>query len=284
MPLFPATGAGPVLPRARRQAGPWIARLARLGYAAKGIVYLLVGGLAVLAALGRGGETTGSEGALHALLQQPLGRAWLGGLAVGLAGYTLWRLVQAATDPEHPDGGLKRVGMRLLYALSALIHAGLTLEAARLASGSPGGGGGGEAETRHWSAVVLSQPFGAWLLGAAGAGVVGFGLVELVRAYRVDLPDRLDLSGVGREARDWIVRAARLGMSARGIVFATIGFFLIRAALRFDPGQARGVGGALRSLRGQPYGPWVLGLVALGLAAYGTFMLVQARYRRIRAV
>jgi hypothetical protein len=245
-------------------------------------VYLIIGGLALQAALGRGGQTTDSGGALRTILQQPYGWTLLAVVGVGLAGYALWRFVQAGLNPEGVGSDAKGIAKRVGYAISGAIHAGLALEAVRMAFGF-GAGSGGDSGPQDWTALVLAQPLGRWIIAAVALGIAAFGLIELVRAYRTDLPKRLDLSRLGHPAREWVVRSGRMGMAARGIVFGVIGSFLIRAALTHDSRQARGLGGALDSLHGQAYGRWLLGLVAVGLIAYGLFELVQARYRRINA-
>jgi hypothetical protein len=265
---------------AAREAAPWVEKLARLGYAAKGVVYLIIGGIAARAAFGSGERVQGSQGALQTILEQPFGKFLLALVALGLAGYALWRFVQAGLDPEHggrTDGGgaAKRVG----YAISGVIHAGLALAAARMVMGR--GGGGGD-RTADWTATLMRQPAGRWLVAAVGLGIVGYGLYALYRAYAVKLDKRLNLSRMSPAARTWAVRSGRAGVGARGVGFAIMGFFLLRAALRSNPGEARGLDGALRALQQQAYGPWLLGLVALGLVGYGIYQLVEARYRSIQ--
>lgn len=260
-------------------SAPWVQRLARLGYAAKGTVYLVVGGLAVQAAYSPAERPQDSEGALGTILRQPQGMALLGMVAVGLAGYVLWRLVQAVLDPEHKGAGAKGIAVRLGYLLSALIHAGLTAEAVRLLAGSGRGGG---REPEDWTAAVMAQPMGRWAVAAAGAGIIAFGLFELYRAVAVDLTRRLDLSGVSADARRRIVYLGRAGLAARGVVFGIIGWFVVQAALHSASREVQGLAEALRTVREQAHGRWLLGGVALGLAAYGAFLVVKARYRRIR--
>jgi hypothetical protein len=283
MATFSAAGAQSSAKQAVREAAPWIQRLARLGYAAKGVVYLIIGWLALRAAVGAGGETTDSGGALQTILRQPYGWVLLGAVALGLAGYAVWRFVQAGMDPEGTGGDAKGIATRVAFAISGALHAALALEAARMAFGFGGAGKGGDAGPQDWTAAVLQQPFGRWLVVAVGLGIAAFGLAELVRAYRADLPKRLDLSHLSSAARVWVVRFGRMGMAARGIVFGLIGGLLVRAALNHDASQARGLGGALESLHAQPHGRWLLGLVAAGFIAYGLFELVQARYRQIVA-
>ena len=266
--------------RAVREAAPWVKVLARVGFAAKGVVYLIIGALAFQAALGQGGETTDPEGALQTVLRQPYGWLLLVVIAAGLAGYALWRFVQAALDPEGAGTRDTRFVQRAGYAISGVLHAALALQAARLAFGLSGARGG-DSGPQDWTALVLAQPMGRWIVVAVGVGVAAFGVTELVRAYRTDLPKQLDLSRLGPSAGKWVVRSGRMGMAARGLVFGLMGAFLVRAAATYDPSEARGLGGALRSLHEQPHGPWLLAVVAIGFVAFGLFELVQARYRRI---
>ncbi len=263
---------------AAREAGPWVERLARLGYAAKGIVYLIIGGIAARAAFGPGERVEGSQGALRTILEQPFGKFLLGLMALGLAGYALWRFVQAGLDPEHKGNDAGGAAKRAGYAISGVIHAGLAIAALRMATG--GGGGGGD-RTDDWTATLMRQPMGRWLVAAVGLGIMGYGAYALYRAYAVKLSKRLDLSRMSPAAREWAVRSGRAGIAARGVVFLVMGYFLLQAALHSNPGEARGVDGALQALQQQSYGPWILGLVALGLIGYGIYQLVEARYRII---
>lgn len=288
MALFPSTPASArhAAHTAAHEAAPWVQRLARLGYGAKGVVYMIIGGLAVQAALSPTERPEGSEGALSAILRQPFGRVLLGIVAVGLVGYVLWRLVQAFRDPDREGSDAKGLAKRAGFLLSGLLYAAVALEAVRLSTGWGGGGGsggGGEGNADHWTAMVMSQPLGRWAIGVVGAGVILFGLVEFYRAARAELAKRLNLSGLREAAREQIIRFGRLGLAARGVVFLVIGWFLIQAALQYDPQEARGLAGALGTLQRQPYGPYLLGGVAVGLIAYGAFQLVKARYRVIRA-
>ncbi|MBA3316510.1 MAG: DUF1206 domain-containing protein [Gemmatimonadales bacterium] len=262
------------------EAGVWIERLARAGFAANGVVYLLIGVLAFMAAAGQGGDTTGTHGALEVLLRQPLGRYLLGLLAAGLFGYALWRIIAAIADPE--SGGRaawKRGFVRLGYAGSAIVHAALGWEAARLALGRSGTGGDDAAQDR--TAQLMALPWGQWLVALAAAGVAGYGITQIVRGLRGDIDKHLALGRLGPDERRLVVRAARIGMVARGAVFVIMGLFLVTASLERDPSEAGGLGEALRALRDQPYAPYLLGGVGLGLAAYGAFQLARARYRVI---
>lgn len=267
--------AGAAARGAAREAAPWVERLARMGYAARGIVYVIVGIIAAQAARGKRGVTD-QEGVFGEILSRPGGKFMLGLLAVGLLGYTLWRFVEAGLDPEH-DGA----GKRALFAISGIIHLGLALTAIRMAMGSSSGGGGNSGAA-SWTAKVMDAPGGRFLVGAAALGIAAYGVVQLVQAYKAELDKRLDLSPLRPEARTWAIRAARAGLAARGVVFLVLGFFLLQAARHSNPGETRGLGGALDALHDTAYGAWVLGVVALGLIGYGITQLLKARYRRIK--
>jgi Domain of Unknown Function (DUF1206) len=263
---------------AERTVSPFIEHLARVGYVAYGVVYVLVGVLAVRAAFGGGGRTTGQEGALRSILLAPLGRVLLGMVTIGLLAYVMWRLFQGFLDPENEGRDAKGILKRFDHVINGLFHAALAFSAGQLVLGSGGGGGGSPDD---WTASLLAQPLGRWLAVIAGVVIVGAGLYQFYKAYKADFRDELKLGEMGSRERAWATRSGRLGYAARGVVFGVIGVFLVQAALQTDPDEARGLGGALETLARQPLGPYILGAIALGLVAYGVFMFVMARYRRI---
>lgn len=262
-------------------ASPWTERLARFGFAAKGAVYIVIGALATLAAFGSGGgETTNKQGALQTIAAQSYGTLLLGALALGLVGFVLWRFVQALKDPEHPEGGAKRIPVRGAYVVSALVYASLAVAAVQLIMKS--GSGGNSNATQDWTARLLQQPFGQWLVAGVGAIIVGVGLYQFYKAFVAKFRKRWNLGQMSEATQTWATRAGRFGLAARGVVFTLVGVFLIQAALRFDPRRAEGIDGALQALAEQTYGQLLLGAVAIGLIAYGIYMFIEARYRQIR--
>lgn len=270
---------------ASRRVSHGVEVLARMGYAAKGFVYVIVGGLSALAAFRLGGDgAQGSRAALGSLRDEPYGTALLIAVAVGIAGYVVWRLVQAVKDPEGHGTDAKGLVVRAGMLVSAFVYGGLAVWVVRTLTGNGstggGGGGGGGDSADTWSAWLLQQPYGQWLLGAVGVILVGYGVVEWGRAYRSRFEKRMrtDLD-VGK--RRVLRRVARTGLIARGIVFWIMGAFVVTAAVQSDPSEARGLEGALTTLGEQAYGPWLMGLVALGLVAYGLFQFAKAWYRRI---
>ncbi len=252
---------------------------ARWGYGARGVVYGLVGSLALLAAVGSGGQTGGSRSALHSLMGQPFGRAMLVLIALGLAGFAAWRVLEAVTDADRLGTSWKGLATRAAHLLSGFIYAGLAFSAFGIAIGSSGGGSE-DAAARDWTAWLLSQPFGQWLVGLAGLAVAGAGVAFLLKGWRGDVTRHLACDA---QTARWAVPLGRLGFGARGVVFLIIGGFLGLAAVRSSSAQVKGLGGALQTLAEQPHGSALLALVAAGLFAFGVFGIVQALYRRIDA-
>ena len=263
--------------RAERAAKPWVERCARLGFAAKGVVYLLVGVLATQAALGRGGQTTDTQGALHTIAGRRFGAALLMLVAAGLAGYAVWRFVEAWVDPEGKGSEPSGLVTRAAYAGVGVVYLGLALSALRIVQGAAGDAGNAEA---GWTARLLAQPFGRWLVGLVGVGIIGFFLVQIARAFQGKFPEQLRVGDLGGDKDEWAQRLGIVGLVARGVVFGLAGLFLIRAARQADPQQAGGLDEALQALARQSHGAVLLGVVAVGLAGYGAYMLLIARYRR----
>lgn len=252
-----------------------IERLARLGYAAIGVVYMIVGGLAAAAGFGKEGATGGQETAFRVILRQPFGRVALGVIALGLIGYVLWRLISAATDSEHRGSDVKGLAIRAGSAGRGLIYAAICVEVIRMMT-KGSGGSGGEQQAKHWTATIMDKPFGRWLIAAVGLGIVAYGAYQLYAAWDAKLSKRLSLGEMDDRVRRKVVAISRFGIGARGIVMFVVGGSLVMAAVKHNPNAAHGTSGALAALP-----PLVLGFVGLGLAAYGVYALVNARYRRI---
>ncbi|MEM6335009.1 MAG: DUF1206 domain-containing protein [Bacteroidota bacterium] len=256
--------------------------LARAGYAAKGVVYFVAGVLALQVAFGADGQTTGKGGAIRAIADEPFGNVMLILLAIGLAAYALWRLGTAVLDTEQEgrdaEGWAKRIG----YVGSFLAYAALAVLSLRIVLGSSGGSGsGGSQKTESLTALVMNQPLGRWLIAAFGVALLVRAGMEMHKSYSVKFQKELKLGEMNATMQTWAKRLGRAGLAARGIVFAIIGSFFIAAAVQADPGEARGLGGTLETLAQQPYGPYLLGLTAAGLTAYGVYAVILARFRRV---
>lgn len=252
--------------------------MARVGYTAKGILYLTIGYLAARTGLGHGGRVTDTSGAMRQVKTASLGQPLLLVIAAGLLGYAGWRLVEAITDPERRGTDLKGLSMRAGFAGRGIFHAALGLTAFRLALGQGGAASGSQAP--HWTARAFQVPGGQILVGLAALSIGGYGLYQFYRAWSPKVRRHLQLAELSARAQGWVLGVSRFGVAARGVVFCIIGFFLARAALRHDPAQAGGVRESLRTL--EQTGHWAFVAVALGLMAYGIYQLVNARYRNIR--
>lgn len=260
---------------------PWVEALARFGIAARGVVYTIVGFLALKAAFGAGGDTTGAGGAIQTLAEKS--RLLLALVAVGLFGYALWRIVQGTLDPENKGSDPKGLVTRASRILSGAIYGGLAIAAVRLVTGAgaQAGGPGTDERTQHMTAGLMAQPFGRFLVAAAGLIVIGAGIYQLTRGWKEKFRRHLNLQALQPAVQRRVIQAGKAGHMARGVVFMIMGIFFLQAARHANPGEARGLGGALDTLAAQPYGPWLLGLVALGLLMYGLYSFVEARYRQI---
>ena len=266
--------------KAARQASSWVEWIARFGYAAKGVVYVVMGVLAVLAAAGAGGgSTTDQNGAFQTIEEAPFGQVLLGVVAVGLLGYVLWRSIQAVADPDGEGTDLKGVVKRIGYAGSALIHAFFAFTAANLAAGAGGDWG---SSAQEWTGWFLSFPLGWLVVATTGIGIVGVGLYQIYEAYYSEFKKYLKLGALTDGEHRWIEHGGRFGVAARGVVFVIAGVFLVLAGLRADEQEVRSLGGALAAILEQPFfGNFLLGVVAVGLIAYGLLMGAVARFRTI---
>jgi hypothetical protein len=261
----------------------WYAVLARFGLVAKGFSYGLVGALALKLAIGDGGKATSRQGALQQLAQHSFGKVVLILLAFGFAAYAVWRFVQAyAERPGAEDGTAKIWIKRAGYVGRGLVYAALTYSTVKIVAGA-GQGQSQNAKAHHSAALVLGWPAGRWLVAAAGLCLVGVALWNLYRGLARKFEDKWRVARLTPAVRRWGARAGVVGHVARFVVFALIGVFAIKAAIDYKPKDAIGLDGALQKLAHASYGPWLLGLTAAGLFAYGVYCLVDARLRDVSA-
>lgn len=256
---------------------PWFRAMARGGMAARGVIFLIIGLLAIQVATGSGGDTTDQKGALATVATKPFGEGLLAALAVGLAAFALWRLAQGFLDTDDKGDDGKGWVVRASKVGSGIAYGVLFFSALSILMGS-GGGGSGTGSEKQTTAGVLGWPGGqAWvLLGAAViAGVAAWNLYRGVgRRFmkRLHPPPRM---------RKAVTAVGAVGLSARAVVFALIAAFLAKAAIEYDPTEAVGLDGALARLAGQAYGPALLFLVAAGLVAFALYCFAEARYREV---
>lgn len=265
---------------AARQPRNWLTYAARLGYAARGFVYVLVGALALLAAIGNGGHAPGERGAIATLLGKPFGATLLAVLACGLAAFALWRFCQSVLNADRHEGDARGMIIRAGLLVSSIAHGLLAAYTINLIFGAAKARSDEEQRVDEFSAWLLSKPFGAWALGAVGACVIVAGIVQIVKGWRGGYRKWLKLDA---SQMRWASPICRTGLIARGLAFFIIGGLLIYAAAQARPEEASGLGGALSTLRDQPYGPWLLGAMALGLLSFAGYSMIEAAFRRVTA-
>lgn len=266
---------------------PAVVGLARLGYTIKGVVYIVIGFLAILLITGHGGSITDQNGALKAIYGSPLGagfgRFLMVVITIGLFGFALWSLVQALFDTEHKGHKAKGIAGRVGYSAVAISYALLGIVAFQItASGSPNASSrNSTSSAQNWTGLLLKQPAGVFLVILVGIGVLCIAAYLFHKAYGATFRKYLNLGTLRSGAQKAAIFMGRFGYAALGIVLTIVGIFLIVAAIKHNPKDARGLDSALIELLRQPFGPWLTGIVALGLIAYGVYSFMEARYRRV---
>jgi Domain of Unknown Function (DUF1206) len=250
--------------------------LSRAGFVARGLIYGIVGILALKLALGHGGKLTNQQGALQTVAHQPFGKLLLTLVAIGLGGYAMWRLVRAAIGhgPEGADSGVERVGAfgsGVFYGALCALAIEILLGADSKSAGS----------AKKETAGVLGWPAGAWIVGIAGVVMIGVALYQGYRGITKKFLDDSKTAEMGPRTRKGISALGTVGHVARMIVFGLVGIFLVKAAVDFNPHAAVGLDGALAKIVHRSYGPVALGIVAVGLVAFALYSLSDARYRKI---
>ncbi|PIM69149.1 hypothetical protein CTU88_28635 [Streptomyces sp. JV178] len=256
---------------------------ARAGLTARGVIYLLVGALALQIAFGEGGQQADRQGALEEISEKPLGSVLLWALGIGVVGMALWRLSEAVFGAAGPDGRkwTKRLASAARFVFYTFVAYSVLTFAAGPGGGSGGGGGSSDEQSKDVTARALALPAGQWLVGAAGIGVIVAGVWIAVRALMRSYHKHLRLGEMSRRTRRAVDVTGVGGGLARGLVFAAAGVFAVRAAIEYEPDKAKGLDDTLRSFADTPAGPVLLACVAAGLVLFGLFSFAMARWRRV---
>ncbi|MDX3242667.1 DUF1206 domain-containing protein [Streptomyces sp. ME18-1-4] len=264
---------------------------AKAGLTARGVIYLLVGALALQIAFGHGTQQADRQGALGEISEKPFGAVLLWALGVGLVGMALWRLSEAVFGEAGPDG--RRARKRLLAVVRCVFYSFVAYSVLLFAAGSGGGrgsgggagsgagGGSSDEQSRDVTARALDLPAGQWIVGAAGAGIVVAGVWIAARAVLRTYREDLRLGEMSPGVRRLVDVTGVGGGAARGLVFAAAGAFAVRAAVDYRPNRAKGLDDTLRSFADTPVGPGLLACVAAGLVLFGLFSLAMARWRNV---
>jgi Domain of Unknown Function (DUF1206) len=268
----------------RAGRGEEVEWLGRAGLVAQGAIYALVAFLALQVAIdGRDAAAQpDKEGALRLVAEQPFGRWLLVALAIGFAAYAIWRLAQAFADREQKGSRAKGLAKRAGYLCLGIWYLALTaLTVSTLRDSGSGSSGGGGVQEQEATAGVFDLPLGRELVFAAAGGFLVAAGWNVFKALGGKLEKHVRGQGLSERARKTVLAVGAIGHLARGVVFGLIGVFLAKAALEFDPNEARGLDGSLYELARQPYGPALLAVVAVGLGAFALWCWVQARYRDV---
>jgi hypothetical protein len=258
----------------------WLDRVARLGFVARGVVYAIVGFLAIRIALGhQNDEQANKQGALQAIADQPFGEAALVVLALGLAGYALWRFSEAAFGHRDESDEKKRTLKRLASAGKGVIYVAFCATTVAVIAGRSSGNG--EQQPKTWTARVLGWPGGQFLVAAAGIAIIAGGIYLVIRGITTKFEKQLETGRMSPTTKRIVIVLGTVGSIGRGVVFGLVGLLLIKAAVDYDPNEAQGVDGTLRTIAQQSYGQVLLGLTAVGLLAFAAYSFAEARYRRL---
>ena len=250
---------------------------ARVGLACYGVTHLLIAWLALQIAFGGGGgEQANQKGAFQQLTDNTFGKILLWIIVVGFVAVGLWRLGQAIWGYRYVSDKKKQLRKRGTSAFKAVVFFTLTVLAVRTAIGSGGGGNGQQQAT----AGVLGLPGGQWIVGLVGLGIIVAGGSKIYAGWKKKFEDDMNMPS-DQKTRQAVERTGQIGYIAKGVSIAVIGVLVVIAAIQFDPAKAAGLDAALRSLAQTPLGPWLLVVVALGLAAYGVFCWFDAKYHRV---
>lgn len=260
---------------ARRAArSDTITRLGRVGLVSYGLVNLLIAFLAIQIATGDSGEQANKNGALSEVADKPFGQALLWIIAVGLVALAIWQAAEAIWG--YRGAGKRRLVKRVTSAGEAALFAFLAFNAAKFAAGHPQQG----SKTKTVTGTLLEQTFGRVLVVVLGLAIIAVAAFVVRHGLTKRFREDLDLSHADRRAQKVAERLGQVGHTAVGVAYAVVGGLVIAAAANYDPDQASGLDGAMKTIASQPYGAVLLWLIALGFVCYGVYCFFDARYRR----
>jgi hypothetical protein len=259
----------------RASASPWARALARAGLVARGVIYILIGWLAVEVAIGHSSRRPNQQGALQLLAGKSYGLVTLWLLGAGFAAYALWRLSEAAFGVT---GEGRRAGPRLKSLIRAVVYAFLSFLTFQVIAGAAG------SQTRKQqdlTSTVLHQAGGQWIVGILGLAIVIAGLTLVAEGIRRRFMKYLRIGEMSKKTRQMVKTLGMIGTTARGVVFAIVGALIMDAAVTFSPQKSGGLDKALLTLRHQAFGQFLLLITALGVLIFGVYGLCEARWRRV---
>jgi hypothetical protein len=259
---------------------PLMEAFERLGYGVRGLIYITMGLLALTVTLGKGGAPVDPQGAIAAIGRQPAGMALLWVILIGLVSYSLWGVIRAVFDPLHKGRDAKGLLVRASFLVSAASYTILVFYTYGLISGSGSGQSG--AGTQKSMASIMSTAWGPFVIGILGVAVIAVGLYQIYQGFNSSFDKQFQAYAMTAQEVKAATQLGRFGTAARGFVLGLVGILVCTAAFQSNSSQPVGFGAALTALMHQPYGMWLLGIVAVGLMAFGVYSLASAAWFRTR--
>jgi hypothetical protein len=251
--------------------------LARGGFVCYGVIHLLFAWLALQVAFGHSGQEGDQNGALQSLAGNTFGKVLLVVIAIGMVGLAVWQAFEAIIGQSGPqDKGA--IAERVIAGIRAIVYLWLAWTAVKIVTGA---NSSSAAKSQNKSSTVMAHTGGRWLVGLVGLVVVGVGIGLIVQGVTKKFEKRLNTQQMRPSVRRTTRRLGMGGYSAKGVAYGIAGILVVASAITFDPNKARGLDAALKTLAGHSYGPWLLGLIAIGFAAFGVFCFSQAKYRKV---
>ena len=252
--------------------------LTRLGYGVRGLIYITMGLLAVQVVLGKGGALASPQGAIAAIGKQPAGMVLLWVVLAGIISYALWGVVRAVFDPLHKGQDSKGLLARAGFLVSAFSYAILILPTYGYITGASSTG----SSTQKFITSIMGMPFGRLAIGILGLVALAAGLYQIYLGFSAGFQRQFQTYALTSKEVKLVTNVGRFGTAARGVVLTVVGGLIILAAYRANPSQPIGMDAALATLLKQPYGIWLLGVVAVGLIAFGFYSMLSAAWFRLR--
>lgn len=256
-----------------------LSAIARTGYIAKGVVYFLVGLLTLQAAIGMGGQASGTTQALQEIIYRPFGSALLIAIIIGLLAHAIWRMVQGIFDPENRDDNWGVRLFRMIDFAIGCLYVSMSYAAFQILQGLRAQSS--DENTEIWVRRILELPYGDWLVTAIAIGILIGGLYQFYSAAIASFDYSFDSENMIPFEKKILRWLGRIGIFSWGIVYCMVAYLLYRAAMTYDPEAAGGLADSLTALREQPFGIWILGVTAGGLLIYGVYLLVLSYYHKV---
>ena len=277
-----AVGIKADVKRAGRNAAysPLMETLARVGYGVRGLLYIMTGFLALQVALGKGGSPTDMQGAIAAIGKQPGGMVFLWVILIGLISYSLWGVVRAVFDPLHKGSDMKGLLARGGFLFSAASYALLIPGTYGLVSGS--GSGSSSGASQQSLSKIMASPVGHWAIGLIGLAVIAGGVHQIIEGFNNSFDKQFQTYAMNAEEVKIATQLGRFGTATRGFIFALIGVLMCLAVYQSSSNQIIGIDTVLKTILSQPFGIWLLGIVAVGLIAFGIYSMLSAAWFRLR--